>query len=201
MKKLTALVVIFVFVLSFIGCAPHNKDFNNGSSVLTTSTTLNDYEFKLSYAGWTSDSSIFTSCLNNDKMSLNGELHCPIFKIDTKKEFDDFKTKYGDILAMESRFNDTPSFADATSNCDEKFFNDKTLFVVYVTANSGSYRYEVESIYCDGDSFDVHVKQSNNPEAVTMDMAGWLVTVTAFDEAVKNCTYFDADLNNPYGFP
>lgn len=199
MKKIIAFIMALVFVLSFVGCDKEPTD--NSSALAQNTPTITDYKHSLSYAGWTSESSIFTSCLNYDKMSLNGEIHCPIFKLDTKKQFDDFKTKYNDVLSMESRFDDVPSFMDATANCDEDFFKDKTLFVVYVTANSGSYRYEVESIYCDCNSFDVHIKQANNPQAVTMDMAGWLVTVVVQDDDIKNCIYFDADLHNPYGFP
>ena len=204
MQKIITSVLTLVFMFSFIGCANPDKKQNNNSSdsTLTTSTTdTNDYESSLSYAAWTSESSIFTECLNLNKMSINGEIHCPIFKLNTKKEFDDFKTKYGDVLYMNSRYDDVLSFKDATAKYNDEFFKEQTLFVIYVTANSSSYRYEVDSIYCDGNSFDVHVKQANNPEAVTMDMAGWLITVAVKDDTVKNCTSFDADLNNPYGYP
>ena len=51
-------------------------------------------------------------------------------------------------------------------------------------------------MFCDGDSFCIHVEQTNNPEVVTEDMAGWFVTVAVPDSMVENCTEFDADLNN-----
>ena len=69
--------------------------------------------------------------------------------------------------------------------------------LVCVPANSGSYRYGVNSVFCDGTSFCIHVEQTNKPEAATMDMVGWFVTVAVPDSMVENCTQFDDDLNNP----
>ena len=155
---------------------------------------VSDYEKTISYAGWSEDTKIFFGCLNFEQMSFSSVQHIPIFKINTQKDLEDFKTNYGDVLTMNHGYDEIPSFEDATAKYDENFFENNSLFIVYVTANSGSYRFDVESVYCDNDSLNIHVKQTNNPETVTMDMAGWFVTVAVKDDIVRDCRFFDAAL-------
>ena len=71
--------------------------------------------------------------------------------------------------------------------------------LVYVGASSGSYIFGVNSVFCDGSSFCIHVEQINDPEVATDDMAGWFVTAAVPDNMIANCTEFDADLNNSFG--
>ena len=68
--------------------------------------------------------------------------------------------------------------------------------IVYVDANSGTLRFDVSSVYCENESVYVHVKQTNNPEFVTDDMAGWFITVAIEKSIFQDCQSFDADFNN-----
>ena len=97
---------------------------------------------------------------------------------------------------MERGYDEVPSFNDATADYDETFFEENTLMLVYVDANSGTYRFGVDRVFCDGNSFCIHVEQTNDPMVVTDYMAGWFITVVVPDSMVANCTEFDADLNN-----
>ncbi len=172
-----------------------SENLNNyANELFSEAVDIKDYEKTISYAGWSEDDKIYSGCLNFEQMSLNSVKHYPIFKIDTQKDLEDFKSNYGDVLSMNHGYDEVPSFEDATAKYDENFFKSNTLFVVYVTANSGSYRFDVDSVYCDDDSFRVHIKQTNNPEVVTQDMAGWFVTVAVKDDIVSTCRFFDADL-------
>ena len=79
---------------------------------------------------------------------------------------------------------------------DEMFFAENTLMLVYVSANSGTYRFGVNSVSCGGSSFCIHVEQLNDPEVGTADMAGWFITAAVPDSMAASCSEFDADLNN-----
>ncbi len=173
---------------------PCEKLSNYANELLDKAVNVKDYEKTVSYAGWSEDDKIHTSCLNFEQMSLNSVKHFPIFKIDTLKDLQDFKTNYGDVLSMTQGYDEMPSFEDITNEYDEKFFDGNSLFVVYVTASSGSYRFDVDNVYCDDESFRVHIKQTNNPEIYTEDMAGWFITVAVENEIVSTCRFFDADL-------
>ncbi len=172
-----------------------SENLNNyANELFNRAVDIKDYEKTISYAGWSEDDKIYSGCLNFEQMSLNSVKHYPIFKMDTQKDLEDFKTNYGDVLSMNHGYDEVSSFEEATSKYDENFFKSNTLFVVYVTAGSGSYRFDVDSVYCDDDSLRVHIKQTNNPEVVTQDMAGWFVTVAVKDDIISNCRFFDAVL-------
>ena len=135
--------------------------------------------------------------LNADKLSISSVQHLPIFQFETADEFRRFQTSYRDLFSMDVRHGDSPSFTETTQSMDEDYFADRTVLVIYVPANSGSYRYGVRSVYADDGQLCVHVEQINHPEAVTMDMAGWFVTVSLDKGYTADITAFDADLNNP----
>ena len=66
------------------------------------------------------------------------------------------------------------------------------LFAVYVPASSGTYRYNIDGIYFDGTNFCVWVTQTNNPEIVTCDMAGWMLLLGFDKVSLEGCESFDA---------
>ncbi len=175
---------------------PSESLSNYANELFSEAVDINDYEKTISYAGWSEENKIYSGCLNYEQMSLNSVKHYPIFKMDTQKDLEHFKTYYGDVLSMTHSYDEIPSFEDATAKYDEKFFESNILFAVYVTANSGSYRFDVDSVYCDDDSFRVHIKQTNNPETATQDMVGWFVTVAVKYDIISTCRFYDADLYN-----
>lgn len=154
------------------------------------------FDITVSYANWTEDSEIYIRALNTNKMIESSVPHLPIYRFGTLEKLEKFKLDFGEALTMDSGYNEVPSFNDVTASYDEAFFNENTLMLVYVSASSGSYRFGVNSVFCNGSSFCIHIEQVNNPEAGTADMAGWFITVAVPDSMVANCSEFDADLNN-----
>ena len=152
-------------------------------------------DVSVSYANWTEESNLYFGALNKEKMAISSVLHLPIYKFDTLDNLNQFKQNISDILSVDTGHDEMPSFNDITSGYDEAFFEDNTLLLVYVSSGSGTYRYGVESIFCENDSFCVQIKQLNHPEVVTMDMAGWFVTVAVPDYVVEDCSEFDAFMN------
>ena len=202
MNRLIALVLVLVCVLGLVGCnttipsastpveKPTNKVQSGGTPVEKA------FEIAVSYANWTEESEIYFGALNKEKMVISSVQHLPIYKFNTLEELEQFKLAFGEVLTMDSGYDEVPSFNDITTNYDETFFDENTLLLVYVGANSGTYRFGVSSVFCAENSFCIHIEQTNNPEVVTDDMAGWFITVAVPDSMVENCTEFDADLNN-----
>ncbi len=155
------------------------------------------FDITVSYANYTGDDRIYTSALNTQKMYISSVRHLPVYRFDTLGELERFKENFGDVLTMDRGYNEVPSFREATAKYDSAFFAENTLMLVYVTASSGSYRYGVESVFCDGQTLSVQVEQSNRSSigtAVTCDMAGWFVTVAVPDSMAAGCAEFDAAL-------
>ncbi len=152
-------------------------------------------ESTVSYVGYIEGYEIWLGALNKETFYESKVAHLPIFKFDTLTQFESFKSAIGDGH-LNSTYNEMPSFNENTAKYDANFFEENSLMIVYVGANSGSYRYDVNSIYHNENVFCVHIEQTNAPEVVTDDMAGWFITVAVPDIFLTYCTEFDADLNN-----
>lgn len=125
-------------------------------------------------------------------MAISSVKHLPIYKFDTMAELENFKHSFGETHDMDSSYSEIPSFNDNTAEYDEAFFEQNTLMLVFVGANSGSYRFGVREVYCSKDAFCINVEQTNSPDIVTEDMAGWFITVAVPDSMIESCTEFDA---------
>lgn len=155
------------------------------------------FDITVSYANYTGDDRIYTSALNTQKIYtyISSVRHLPVYRFDTLSELERFKENFGNVLTMDRGYNEIPSFREVTAKYDNTFFAENTLMLVYVTASSGSYRYGVESVFCDGQTLSVQVEQTNRSSigtAVTCDMAGWFITVAVPDSMAAGCTAFDA---------
>lgn len=65
--------------------------------------------------------------------------------------------------------------------------------LVYVGTNSGSLRFGVDRVSYKEPAFVVDIEQTNNPEVVTEDMAGWFVMTSIHNSMLENCTEFDTN--------
>lgn len=151
---------------------------------------------QLAYANHYRGENLFFGALNRETFWISSVLHLPIFKMESRAELEQFKNGYCADLTIDSGYGEVPSFNKITAAMDDAFFEQYTLLVVYIGANSGSYRYALDSVAVNGEHLCVHVRQVNFPEAVTMDMAGWFLTVPVEKSALEGVRYFDADLNH-----
>ena len=149
---------------------------------------------KVAYANWTDNNKIYASCLNVEKLIISSVRHFPVYKLDTKDDLDKFRDSFKDILTLDQRYNEIPSFNEAVSEYDDSFFAEHSLILAYVTAGSGSLRFDIRDVSRDGSSICLNVMQTNHPEVGTDDMAGWVVMSEVLDKALENITEYDAVL-------
>lgn len=148
--------------------------------------------FKISYANWTDSAEICQKALNAGATDGDSVLRLPIYRFDTAEDVKAFRDTFAETLTFDCGYNGNPSFDEVAAEYGEDFFEKNSLVLVYVTASSGSYRFGVSDIVCDGENFLVYVSLLNNPEVVTCDMAGWFVTVEAEKNSFSETTVFDA---------
>lgn len=157
-----------------------------------------EWETTLLRVHYSADRFYFEEALNSDKLSsgtYSGRI--PIFKIDTKQEWEQFQTRYESVFFLP----DDPRYVDTINptlaQYDEAFFAEQSLLIACFYVGSGSYEFDVSSVYCNRVSVCVHVQQTNNPQMVTCDLACWFAMVAVPDSALVYCTEFDADLTRP----
>ena len=152
-----------------------------------------DFPILRAYAGWAENDEIYTRALNTQKMMQSSQKHLPIYRLDTLADIEAFRSTFENYLAFEYSFDEVKSFNDAIEVfADEAYLKTHSLMVVYIQANSGTYRYGVESIFCDGENFTVKVEQLKQLGEITDDLAGWYIIVVVPDSMIENCTEFDA---------
>lgn len=184
MKKLIALILASLCLVTLASCSP----------------VVPGYATTVAYAGWSDDPVIADGSINKGQLTNENGEHLPIFKFDTLDDLNQFKAKYGGVLALDQGYNSVLSFNEALSKAQwdrEDFFKDHSLLAVYVPANSGSYRFAVQGVGILKSSLCVYVEQINRPGEVSDDMAGWFVLVEVADEEIRSCYIFDAILVNP----
>lgn len=187
MKRVVAMMVAVLLMLTAVGC---------GEDEPAVSRWPEDSIFgvQVSHGGWTEDDAIYTSALNVALMSENSVRHLPIYRFDLQSDLAQFCKRFEGSMTLDQGYDEVKSFQEVTAPYDESFFEEHSLLVVYIAANSGSYRYDVESIAYGGTALAVHVEQTNDPEEVTDDMTGWFVTAAIKDVELEHCTAYDADL-------
>ena len=179
-------ILLAVTLLLSVSLQPKGGEASDGKA----------FDITVSYANWGDLNNLYFHALNADKMIISSVRHLPIYKFDTLAELQQFKDNVKDTLTIDCGYDEVPSFNDATATYDPAFLQKNTLLLVYVEASSGSYRYGVDSVYHADGNFCVHVKQTNYPEIVTDDMAGWFITVAVPDSLAETCTTFDADFHH-----
>ena len=155
------------------------------------------FEAASSWVNWSDEEDFYLAALNSDKLAISSVRHLPVFCFETAGELEGFKERFAGEFAMEHEIDEFgPSFADVTEGMDEAYFEDRTVFVVYVPSGSGSYRFGVDSVYRDSKALCIHIKETGNPEVYTCDMAGWFVVVSLEKALVEGVTDIDADMNH-----
>lgn len=146
--------------------------------------------------GYEEDSDIYHSALNADKFPSNdGIPHSPIYKIENTSELETFTEKC--IAWFSSEYFPIQDawvawLKEPFKDYDESFFEDRSLFVVYVVASSGSHKYRVADIKKDGSTFTVYTDRYNDMGMGTCDMEGWFILLPMQKDEIKGCTEFDA---------
>lgn len=183
MKRSIAIILIVLFIATaFVACDEHPDG--------------NMYAAELLWVNYGGSDEFYFGALNRDKLSTNSVKHLPIYKFDSLSELQQFKTNFANDFQFEQSYNEYRSFETAAGEIDETYFDMYSVFVIYISANSGSYRYGIEKAIVEGESYNVYIEQTNNPEDVTDDMAGWFIMLTTPKSQIDGCTVFDAQMVN-----
>lgn len=172
---------------------------NNNMAWGPTHDDETNYGNTISYVGWTDNAALYEGALNYELLQNEPNRHLPIFKIDTIEELEQFKATFENIVTMDQGYDTVLSFHAAMSKAqwDRKiFYENSALLIIYIPANSGSFRYAIQEVKTSDTSICIQVEQVNEPEFITEDPAGWFLLVEVEDEEISKYTSFDAKLSD-----
>ena len=155
-----------------------------------------EFSYILTYAGWSGDASLYENALNsNELIQTESTIHFPVFKVESIEDLENFKSAYKDSISFNQAYDTVRSFDEAMSKAQfdrEIFYQEHSLIIVYIPANSGSLRFAVEEITTTDTSMCIRIEQTNDPEILTEDLAGWFVCVKVDNDKISQFTSFDA---------
>ena len=157
------------------------------------------YSITHAYVGWSDSQMIYDGAINKELLGSEPDEHFPIFRLDTPEELERFKTQYENVFNMDQEYDNVLSFNGAIKKAQwdrEGFYEDNSLLIVYVPANSGSLRFHVKEIITKDSSLCIVVECENNSDVATDDMAGWTILVGIEKEELQKYTSFDAVLDD-----
>lgn len=157
------------------------------------------YGNTIAHVGWSQDPVLYSNALNSDLLRDEPDEHLPIFKIDTLAELEQFKATFETIFDLDQGYDTVLSCNAAMSKAQwdrEIFYEKNSLLIIYIPAESGSFRYAIQEVKTTDTSICIHVMQANNPDVITDDMAGWFLLAEVEDEEIQKYTSFDAVLSS-----
>ncbi len=119
----------------------------------------------------------------------------PLYRITDTTQLDEFCATYNAQMVKHGYSKDT-NFNHYTSQYSASFFEENELFVSFINASSGSYRYDVVSAVKEQSLLRLVVAQTNNPSAITADMAKWMFLVAISKEDLEGCDAYDIQYQN-----
>lgn len=171
---------------------------NNNIAWGPTHDAEENYGNTIAYVGWSEDPTLYGSALNSDLLQSEPGEHLPIFKIDTPAELEQFKATFEGILDLDQGYDTALSFNAAMSKAQwdrEIFYEKNSLLIIYIPADSGSFRYAIRKVETTDTSVCIHVEQVNDSDAISEGMAGWFLLAEVEDEEIQKYTSLDATLS------
>ena len=192
MKKTIAFILAVLFMLSLTGCKQGFEHPTEKLSVEEWNATI----VGACIVDYDENSSFFSEALNAEKLASEQPVYpMPIFRLDTKKDLENFITTNSKHFSSRIPAEETTPFEAAVAEYDDAFFKENSLLIVYFACGSMSYKHDVSDIYCGGKSLCVHLKHTNNPEFTVEALAGYFMIIDIADDTVKNCKYFDVEFD------
>jgi len=133
----------------------------------------------------------YEEALNYEKLQNKEQRHLAIFKIDTKDELEQFKSKAEDQFNVDK----TPTFNETADIYDEAFFAERSLLLVHIIASSSSHKFAFSKAEANNTTAVIYIKRTDDPNVPgNAMMAGWFITISVKKDAIKDITSFDAIL-------
>lgn len=150
--------------------------------------------FRTSYVSATDDPAfapIFEQALNADSIGYGRGKSSALFAFSTLEELQAFQT-LADGLIREQYGSNSSFLSDPfLDDCDDAYFEDYTLFAVYLEVASGSYSCSADQILQGGNSLCFYVDVNSSGEG-TCDMAGWFAVFTVPKSWLDDRLTYDA---------
>lgn len=161
--------------------------------LVARNTNLNDVSTYVTYVGWNDDRIVWDEALNKGDAVLSSAIYLPTYKLESVEDLDAFEKKFENTMDLGLWYdNSIRPFNVRALDYDEEFFIDNAVIIAYMSAGSGSFRYDIKNVTIEGTTLCLNVEQTVRPDVYTDDMAGWLFLATVPKSSLANIEKYTA---------
>ena len=125
--------------------------------------------------------------------ALNQGAISPLLRFDSVEDIERLQAKSKNSLSFHGSYGSVPNVSTELGYCDEKFFEDYSMFVLYII-NDSAYKYEITAvtITADGSGIDISYDISDESHEPEGNYVCWALTVPVLKSAIADCQNFTA---------
>ena len=141
--------------------------------------------------------------LDKDIMARNSVEGCPLFRIDTMDDLEEFRVMIGKVADTSLENEDLPSFDKAVEEYDEEFFAENSLMVAYVHTSSEKFDVVLKGMSIKDSYFYMFMERTEEQNAYSDYFWPGLIIKEVADSDLKDVTdyvaqYGDSFVVGPY---
>ena len=120
------------------------------------------------------------------------ELTYPAIGIKNAQELESFLSLAKNYFSLNASVREGKTFNSVAAACDEAFFQEKGLVVVYIPSESTSISYKLADAVLTGEELHITVAEKRPEGELTAEMAGWFMAIEIPQEILSQANYFSA---------
>lgn len=124
--------------------------------------------------------------------AYQNELTYPAIGIKNAQELESFLSLARNHFSLNASVREGKTFNSVAAACDEAFFQEKGLVVVYIPSESTSIGYTLADAVLEGEELHITVAEKRPEGELTSAMAGWFMAIEIPQEILSQANYFSA---------
>lgn len=124
--------------------------------------------------------------------AYQNELTYPAIGIKNAQELESFLSLARNHFSLNASVREGKTFNSVAAACDEAFFLEKGLVVVYIPSESTSIGYTLADAVLEGEELHITVAEKRPEGELTSAMAGWFMAIEIPQEILSQANYFSA---------
>ena len=149
--------------------------------------------FEIYFKGDESNKAFIEDSLNADKWHEENLNYCPIFKLDTPEDAEQFIAKYSETIELDRVwYGGDISFIDAIPKYDAEFFENNSLLLIHASSPCMNYQFGIRDIVIKKSNCTVYIEQTNFSLYGLSATIDYMFMIAIPKDDIASCTEFDA---------
>lgn len=170
---------------------------NKNNPIPIPELSYNARSFPVDITGNNLDKIINYGAYVSHNLAFSSIKYLPVVRIESENELNHFCEHFEDTFEYNILFEDMAlTFSQSKELYTKGFFEENNLLVVYVSASDEKDRFEPISIFLDGDSLFIGIREKRYKDAENTTPTGWLIVYEVPSGPLNEITQIEAYISN-----